>query len=260
MADFSNIFKIKDTDESLKAKSNSFNFGLNTGSITEFICKKTEKEGEEDLYSVNITFSVGNDDKKIFLGVTPGRKVFAGSEQLSPGEDGYDEALIADYIQSVAVIKHALKAVGVSDQVIENKINQLDPSPDAILDGIAELVALAPANMASKKVDAFLEWQWSIPKDKDRTFLTLPKNMKGGTFLVAHQAPVGKWTEVRTEKELHYVDNSGNKHAFTRDENFLSGNKGNQQTLKGNQESGASATPSNTFGSPEAKKSVWGAK
>ena len=81
----------------------------------------------------------------------------------------------------------------------------------------------------------FLEFQWNFGKKQDgglndKTYPTLPKNMKGGYFITP--AHPGVWVEERGEdKSLCYKNSNGQKHPFERDANFMTGNKGTQQVL-----------------------------
>jgi hypothetical protein len=64
--------------------------------------------------------------------------------------------------------------------------------------------------------------------------------MKGGYFIVPAQP--GVWVEERAEdNSLCYKNSNGQKHPFERDANFMTGNKGTQQTLGGAPSTGAMA-------------------
>ncbi len=155
--------------------------------------------------------------------------------------------------QKMAVINHALKAVGVTQEAI-TKV--LAGGATDFTDWCTKVLSLIPAGFQTKPVDAFLEYQWEIAEDQTRTYPELPKNMKGGAFLKPSIAPVGgTWNEVRDDKGLHYVDGAGNIHPFDRDSAYMESNKAVQQG------EGAVNTAANALNKPagtaEPKKSTW---
>lgn len=207
-------------------------FGLNTGKITEFaLIEDKGKDGTAyKAVSINVKIGDGEQKKLLFLSqdVYETGKEFGTAKMLSPGMEGYEEAFYAHYIQYVAIIKQVLHAFGVTDEQINAAVAGLDSSK--FLEGIAKLIALAPANYKELPVDVFLEYEWSIREGKDKTYATLPKNMKGGHFIVKHEP--GVWKEVKDDSGLHYVNETGQKHPFVRNSNFMNSNKAIQQTLQ----------------------------
>lgn len=253
MSEVKNIFGVSDTDESLKGKSGGGRFGLNVGNVTkiEFLDNAGKDNGPAN--AVDIHVQIGDREYRRRLYETTGDLFGPKNTKVAPGEEGYEDLFYADMGQKIAVIKHALKAVGVTDEVIAKTSASLDPTK--IAEGMKALASLAPADLSKASVDVFLEYQWEIAEDQDRTYPELPKNMKGGKFLVPSVTPIGgKWNEVRDEKGLHYTDDAGNVHPFDRDANFMDGNKGTQQGV------GASAAANNMSGSAageQPKKSTW---
>lgn len=100
---------------------------------------------------------------------------------------------------------------------------------------------LLPSNFREIPLDIFVQYQWQISGDNDRTYLELPKNMKQGKFLCP--ATSIDWQEVRTSKSLKYVDpaNPENIHPFQRGEFFMGSNWAKQQKEggSGSHETGA---------------------
>lgn len=251
MSDIKNIFGVNDTDESLKGKSGGGKFGLNVGNVTKIEFLDNAGKDGAAANAVDIHVQIGDREYRRRLYETTGDLFGPKNTKVAPGEEGYDDLFYADMGQKIAVIKHTLKAVGVTDEQIAKVSATLDPTK--IADGMKALVALAPAGFQTKPVDVFLEYQWEIAEDQDRTYPELPKNMKGGKFLIPSVTPVGKWTEVRDDKGLHYSDDTGNVHPFDRDANFMEGNKGTQQGVGAN-----NAAANNLNASAEsAKKSTW---
>lgn len=226
-----NIFDVNPEDVSLQAKSGG-NFGLNKGSISKFEFNPNAGKDGAAQDAVDLDVKVG--DREFRSRKYLSEEVYNNkNEKLKPGDEGYKEAYIAVYSQVIAVIKHALGALGVQAQAMSAATAGLNNGQ--LVEGIKRLVALAPANYNTIPVDVFLEYQWSIPEGKDRTYLQLPKNMKGGAFLCSSMA--GSWQEVRGEDgSLSYVNGSGAKHLFTRDKNFMESNKAIPQgNVNGNQ-------------------------
>ena len=250
MSELKNIFGVNDNDESLKGKSGG-KFGLNHGVVSkiEFL----DNAGKDGAASnaVDIWVQIGERDYRRRLYETTGALFGPKNVKVEPGEDGYQDLFFTDMSQKIAVIKHALKAVGVTQADIDKVVATLDPTK--IAEGMKTLVTLAPAQYQKQPVDFFLEYQWEIAEDQDKTYPELPKNMKGGYFLIPSVKPVGKWTEVRDEKGLHYVDDAGNVHPFERDTAYMESNKGTQQGV-GNTSAGAALANATAT---DAKKSTW---
>lgn len=82
--------------------------------------------------------------------------------------------------------------------------------------------ALLPNNFATMPLDVFLQYEWEIREDNDRTWLRLPKNVKHGAWICAHIPPVdGDWTDTITGGRLVYKDGANNEHPFTRGKWFM---------------------------------------
>lgn len=258
---------INDTDESLKGKSGGGVFGLNEAvniTVLEYNGNAGKDGAEAD--AVDITVTVG--DREMRRRIYNVTRVFdnKNNELTDPNSQEYIKIYNANMSQAMAVVVHALKAVGVTQE----QINAALATPPADFKGWAQIVtALKPADFATRPVDAFLEYQWVISDDQDRTFLEVPKNMKGGRFLAPALAPVGEWKEERewvetkqdgtsqNIKGLRYVDTAGNVHPFTRNQNYMESNKAIQQTegqaaVTGISQAGNGAAPTG------APKSTWG--
>lgn len=250
MSEMKNIFGVKADDSSLQSSS-SGKFGLNTGNITEISYKEEQKDGNDMKY-VDIVVKLGDREQRsrFFLNT----EVYHDNNLIGPGADGYETAYFSHYGQIVAIIKHALGAVGVTELTIDAATAGL--TSDQLFEGMAKLASLFPVDAPSKLVDIFLEYQWSIPQGQTRTFLQLPKNMKGGACYVPHVAPVGRWQEVISEEGLKYIDDAGNTHPFVKNKAFMDSPKANlqdTQAASSNDSPFSPATPSS-----EGKASVWG--
>lgn len=212
-------------DDTLQSKS-GLKFGLNTGVVDTFQFVKDAGKDGAPANAVYIHVKSGDSKPvRLRLYVDPSPYYFGkGDLQISKGEEGYDELYYADMTQKVAVIKQVLHALGVDNTKINAVINEND-----IVGSIERMVNLAPAGYDKKEVDFFLEWQWQIGNNQERTFLEFPKNMKGGKAMVAAIKPVGKWKEVVNEDGLSYKDDAGNVHVFKRSMDYLQSPKGYPQ-------------------------------
>lgn len=226
-----NIFAIEADDSALQTKQGG-SFGLNASShITTFEFEEGVSKKDDSPYkAVNIVVQVGDKEYKSAFFLNESVYVGSGSDRklLSPGDEGYNDAYYNNYVQVIAVIKHTLGALGVTKATINTALVGI--TGNQLIEGIQKLVALVPAGFQKIPVDYFLEWQWNISEGQDRTYLTTPKNMKGGEFVVPAVKPAGKWTEVRDAEEgLSYIDDNGAKHPFTRNSGYMESHKANQQ-------------------------------
>ena len=217
---------VHDGDESLKGKSGGGKFGLNHGNITKIEFTDTAGKENGPGNAVDVWVQIGEREYRRRLYETTGSLYGKKNALIEPGQEGYAELYNDDMTQKMAVIAHAVKAVGVTQAQIDSAFAK----PETSFAGWARrITALVPAEFHKKPVDFFLEFQWEIADGQDKTYPELPKNMKGGRFLNASVNPVGKWNEVRDEKGLHYKDDAGNIHPFDRNTSFMESNKAIQQ-------------------------------
>ena len=255
---------VSDTDESLKGKS-GVSFGLNAGVcfLTKFSYNQNvAKEGDEPREAIEIIVKVG--DREFRNWINPITKVYKGQNEITDrNSEDFVKAFATARNEMAGLITHYLKAVGVSEDAIRATASQ----PYASFGAYAQaMCALLPMGYDKKPLDVFLEYQWDFGTKKggemeDKTYPTLPKNLKGGYFIVpAHN---GVFKEVRNEDgSLKYVSQTGAEHLFHRDANFMSGNKGTQQfagNASANTGVNAGANPMATAMSPGAAASTtWG--
>lgn len=242
---------VDDTSEDLQSKSGG-KFGLNTGAfLTKFeLNEKAGKDGAQGE-ALDVTIQIG--DRDFNTRIYPTTKVFdkKGNEITDTSSVEYRKAYNEDWKQKNAVIVHILKSVTTEDAIKRAFGVQINSFKEFIQ--IAQ--GLIPANVKSLPLDVFLEYQWQASSGQDRTFLQLPRNMKGGYWVIPMQNPVGgTWKEVRDDKGLHYVDAQGNVHPFKRDTNFMESNKAKQQ-IEGEEASDAALGAA--AGTGGAKKAEW---
>jgi len=234
---------ISDSDESLKSKTGG-KFGLNVGNcfLSKFAYNSNvAKEGQEPREAIELTVTIG--DREYREWINPVDRVVNKDnvEIVDKTSKEYEDGFNALMIQQNAVVTHYLKAVGVTDDGLKAA---LAVPPTSFADYATKLVSTLPIGFDKRPVDVFLEYQWNFGKKADgsfhtETYPTLPKNMKGGYFIVPAQP--GIWKELRTEDGgLVYVNSNDAHHPIAKDANFMKGNKGTKQVA--GQMPGASAS------------------
>ena len=213
---------VSDNDKSLSGGNggNWGNFGLNQNAKLVKLAYNNEQEAWQ---SVDYHVVVG---KKLFKGREFVKtKVYKNNVLLQEGDEGFEEAIAKEYTQLMGLTVHLVKSTGVSQEAIEKavakaKATDFEGWAEAVI-GLTDVSEDAPAD-----VDVFLQYQWNIQKDQDKTYLELPKNMKDGYWIVP--ATNGTFKEVK-EGGLSYVTADGKKHPFVKNENFMESNKAIQQ-------------------------------
>lgn len=249
---------VNDTDASLAGKSGGGKFGLNIGRISkvEYVGDAGKDKTPGDAVDI-ITVIGEREFRRRMFDVT---RVYGKNGELTDTtSQEYIKKYNEELAQTMAVVVHAIKSLGVT----QDQINAaLAAAPTSFADWAKIVTSLVAPGYDARLVDVFLEYQWTVKGENDRTYLEVPKNMKGGRFLTAHVAPVGKWNEKKnwTVKDadgvevahsgLAYIDDAGNIHPFTRSENYMDSNKAIQQV-----EGQAAAIPVSATAGPA--KSTW---
>ena len=251
-----------DEDDSLKVQSyNGPSFGLNQKAvITKFeYSTLTGAGGTEGNPAIIIELKVGENNVNTRIYGLGDKIYYGGKEVTDKNSEDYAKG-VKDTIKSIkALITHYLKAVGRTEQEVNTAFSNGITSFADMAKVAQSLVA--DAITQKKPVDLFMHYQASIKGTADKTYLEIPNSLMFGSFITAHQAPVGEWKEVKeweekeedglvVKKGLAYVDNSGNYHRFQRDEAYMKGKRATQQTLSG----GHAAAPS---ASTSAQQSEW---
>lgn len=248
---------VADNDEGLQSKQGG-QFGGNFGVsfVTQFEYKENvAKEGQPEREAIEGVIQIRDREQKVWF--SPITKVFGkNQEELTPEHEDYAANFNAAMIQQNAVVTHYLKGLGVSDDAIKNALSQ---GFSSFKDYATKIMSLIPAGFEKRPVDVFMEYQWKIGKKadgspNDKTYPQIPRNMKGGYFIVPAQP--GTWKEVRGEDgSLSYVNAEGASHPFSRDAAFMESPKGTQQFLNGAPgDDGLGDTPMN---SGQAQETTW---
>jgi len=225
---------VSDSDESLKTKGGA-KFGGNFGvaTLAKFAYSpNVAKDGQEPREAIEIEVKVGERSYKEWINPVSRVVDKNNAEITDKASAEYIAGFNALMVQQNATVTHYLKSVGVT----EESLRAAFATPVlSFADYAARVCSLLPIGYNSKPLDLFLEFQWNFGKKQDgglndKTYPTLPKNMKGGYFITP--AHPGVWVEERGEdKSLCYKNSNGQKHPFERDANFMTGNKGTQQVL-----------------------------
>jgi hypothetical protein len=237
-----------DTSESLQTKSGG-KFGLNQNAfLTKFEFQpKTDKSGN----SIAVSVKVGDRDYMAWLSEVTRVYDNDNNEISDVNSDEYIKGYNDQQIQLGAVVAHYLKAF-VDEAAIKTALDTA--KPQSFTDWANVMTTLLPAGFHKMPIDIALQYQWKIKGDNNRTFLELPKNMKGGYFIC--KAQIGVYTEDRSGGKLVYKNNAGLEHPFTRGESFMNSAKANQQ-IENEGDSGNGAAIAGTANQTPAKSSNW---
>ena len=249
---------ISDSDESLKSKTGG-KFGLNVGNC--FLAKfaysaNVAKEGQEPREAIEVTVTIG--DREYREWINPVTKVVDSNnvEITDKTSKEYVNGYNALMIQQNATVTHYLKSVGVTEDGLKAA---LAVPPTSFAEYATKLMSTLPIGFDKRPVDVFLEYQWNFGKKADgsfhtETYPTLPKNMKGGYFIVPAQP--GIWKEARTEDgSLIYQNSNEVPHPIAKDANFMKSNKGTKQVA--GQVAGVGAATAMTPGNGAAATTTW---
>ncbi len=234
---------INDMDESLQAQGGTIRFGLNRLARITALAYVPPIDGGQQHVQMEVTLEGGSKVRqRVYM---PDGDVYSGGRILSPGMEGYERAVQEQVNQRLAVLIHAVRALGATPEQIQANIQAVAPQSfeqwcRAVLGGVSQQL------MESRRVDVFLEYEWSVRPGQTQTYLTLPRNMKGGAWLCP--SPVGTFHEVRDEGGLRYVNDEGAQHPFTRSADYMQSNKANQQRLDAGATPAALPNPGSTAG------------
>lgn len=223
---------IDDEDASLRGGGGNYGkFGLNQNCFfTKFEFNPNAGANGASMDAVDLSIQIGEKEfmKRIF-DVDSNRQVYGPNGQLlNPGDRGFDEAIEKVKKQVSAVVIHAIKSLGVT----QNEINAAFVNPvNSFREWAIKLIGLLPKDFTKRPVDVFLQYQWQISEGQNKTYLEIPKNLKDGKFLCP--AMPGTFEEVRDATGLYYINRKDNTyHLFTRSSSYLSSNKAIRQTLE----------------------------
>ena len=187
--------------ESDEVKLSTLHFGGNFGNcfMTKFEYNDhAGKEGAEGE-ALDIVFNIGGTEKNMRM--FPVTKAF--DKDNTEVTDPQHPAFIAAQKNFNAICVQILKCFKDEDSVkaaLTKRINSFKEFCGILMAGV-------PKNFSEVPLDIFLQWQWSITGENDKTYLELPKKISYGRFVCKHEIPTsGEWTKVVTDSELYYID------------------------------------------------------
>lgn len=211
-------------------------FGLNVGVVTKFEYNPNSGKDGAEQDGIDLNVQVG--EKEFMLRFFPVTKVFAkkgGGEITDTNsqeyKDGRDEA--------IALLNGTLSDI-VKCYVSEEDLKQALATPIASFRDYATILqrlVQSTLNWNKQLVDIFLQYQFTPSGSNTRTFLTLPANVKHGSFIVKHQGTGFK--EDKTPTHVRYVTEDGRVHPLSRGEWFVTSAFANQIVI------GETSTPGN---------------
>ena len=194
-------------------------FGLNSGLVSKFEFNANAGAGGAAGEAIDFTVQIG--EKEFMQRFFPVSKVYAdkgGAELTDPTTDEYKAA----HKKAVALFSATLTDIA-KVFVSEEDLKQALATPIATFRDYAMILErLVKSNPSWNKipVDVFLEYQWKPSGENTRTFLTLPKNVKQGSYVVKSNPGV-VYTEDRTSTHLRYATAEGVQHTFKRGEWYV---------------------------------------
>lgn len=222
----------EDTD----AKVSPFNFGGNFGvaKLTKFEWIPNGGKDGAEQEALEIVFNINGTDRSYRQ--FPVVKAFDKNqaEVTDPSSPEMKKA-ISEFNARMTHVVHAF----VDDAAIKQAFAK--PGRPTFKQYCDTLKSLLPKNTPEIALDIFMQYQWSLKGEANRTYLDIPTKRSHGSFLVKSVAPVGgNWTAVKAENPddnmadaLHYVDGAGNKHPFVRTGWFMNSNFAIQQKIGG---------------------------
>lgn len=214
---------IDDSDSSLMVSGGSnVDFGPNKGIVKKFEFNPNAGKDNSPANAMDLEVDVNGKLFKLRLYETT--KVFdKNGNALVSGDDGYDELAVNQIKQTNGMVIHITKALGVTDSKLREAFSV---APKSFSDFVKIATAL-PSKIEDSKVIVFLEYEYNIKEGQDRTWLILPKNMKGGKWIIPDNG--NTFEKISTDGALSVVDTLTGDILFARDKNYMESNKAKLQ-------------------------------
>jgi hypothetical protein len=209
-------------------KQNPFVFGLNAG-VTNLIKFEWIPNGGKDgaeQEALDIVFKINGVEKSYRM--FPVVKAFGknNEEITDPNAPEFKDAL-TDFNARVTHILHAFLD---SDSIKAGFARPIS----SFKDFCQIAMSMLPKNYKEVTLDIFLQYEWQLRPEQEKTYLTIPNKMKYGRWLAPAQP--GTWTEKRVEnpadsvlKALWYENEKGDIHPFVKNGWFMNSNFATQQ-------------------------------
>lgn len=212
-------------------------FGLNTGAfVTKFEYNANAGKDGAAQDAIDATVQIG--EKEFRARFFPVSKVYAKRKQDGTGGGELTDTNSEEYKTRMKEETELLSATlidFVKCFVSEEDIKAALATPIASFRDYAQILerlVKSNPNWSKTPVDVFLQYQWQPQGDNDRTYLTLPANVKHGQFIAKSQG--AGFNEERTTS-LKYVNAEGSEHPFKRNEWFIGSDFAKQTVVGGSQ-------------------------
>ena len=224
-------------------KVNPFKFGLNQEVfLTKFDWIPNGGSEGKEQEALDIKFSINGVEKSYRM--FPVVKAFGrnGEEITDPDDPIFRDAAMDFNARMVHILHCYYEDRNIVKQALSRGFKDFK-------EYCKVAAALLPKNFNKIPLDIFLQYQWQIDDEQDKTYLDIPKKMKYGRWLCPAQE--GTWKEQRVasptedmQKALWYIkigengepllDKEGHQieHPFTKNGWFMSSNFAKQQRNK----------------------------
>lgn len=211
-----------------EVKVSPFSFGLNAGltKLTKFQwIPNGGKEGAEQE-ALDIVFNINGTEKSYRM--FPITQAFGKNNEIitDPNAPEFKEA----FVDLNARVTHILHSFIDSDSI---KAGFSVPI-NSFKEFCQVAMSLLPKNYTEVSLDIFLQFQWQLKGDQERTYLEIPSKMKYGRWLCTAQP--GTWTENKVEnpadsvrEALYYTNEQAERHPFVKNGWFMNSNFAKQQ-------------------------------
>lgn len=255
-----------DNDESVQGKAgfSGGKFGLNEGNIIKLGLERNAGKDKSEGLAVDLVVKIG--EAEMNHRIFPVSKLWdTDGNELEQGSPEWITKAQEQVKSDGAVITHALKALGVAEETIKQVLS----TATSFEDWGMKIQTLLPQNFDQRPLHIFLEYQFTLKESAKKTYLILPKNMKGGYFLAPAVGNLKDWTETKewfeTDKDgnvnqkegLTYVNTQGQLHTFKRNKNYMESNKAIEQ-VAGQTPANQAAVNQFTPNSGNAAQANWG--
>lgn len=239
-----------DANESLRSKGDGGKFGLNQGvNLTKFEYNPNAGRDGAEADAIDITVQIG--EREHMMRLYDITKIYDkdSNEITDQTSEEYIKKYNDQQTHLSATIIHILKVFRSEEDIR----TAMQAGLTSFADWAKVCQGLLPAGFQNTSVDVFLEYQWKIKGDADKTYLQLPRNMKGGYWICP--AVPGNFKEDRTDGGLKYLNEAGQEHPFTRNEYYMESPKANQQVEGGDDSAITGGTGAASNSVPQ--KSTW---
>lgn len=211
-----------DDDKSLQSKV-GVGFGLHKCIVKKFEFNPTASADGTPLEAIDFEVEIdGKLKNRRFYDVT---KVTVNNIEVT---DPASPELQKERKQLGAAITHIVKGLGVREEDIKKALE----IPPTSFNMWARIMTALPKLVNGYEGHIFLQYQWNIQAGQKRTWIEIPKNMKGGYFFSPYLP--GTWKEhVLEDGALTYVNEKNDVHPIVKSPDFMKSNWAKLQEVGG---------------------------